>query len=72
VINDPTGLWAKKVHTEAIVAMPGGLFWLIKRLYAVPSLCGMIGRLSYKNRQLTLWYGNFRRDNPKGPVIAHL
>jgi hypothetical protein len=74
LISDPTGIWAQKISREAIVAMPAGLFWLVKQLYTVPALTGTIGRLSYRNRQLTLFYGNFRRDAAlaRRTVIAHL
>jgi hypothetical protein len=74
VINDPTGYWARKMWQEAIVAMPAGIFWLVKGLWTQVALTGSIGRMSYKNRQLTLWYGNFRRDQTleKRPVVAHL
>jgi hypothetical protein len=72
VIDDQTGVWAKKVHTEAIVNMPGGIFWLVKRLWTEAALVGTIGRMSYKNRQLTLFYGDFRRDIPARPIQAHL
>lgn len=74
VINDQTGFWAKKMWQEGIVNMPGGVFWMVKRLYTVPALVGTIGRLSYKNRQLTLFYGDFRRDQrlTTRNVIAHI
>jgi hypothetical protein len=74
VINDPDGYWAKKIWREAIVGMPAGIFWLIKGLYTQPALTGTVGRLTYRNRQLTLYYGNFRRDAQLNarPVIGHL
>jgi hypothetical protein len=72
VINDPTGFWAQRIYREAIVSMPAGMFWLVKNLYTQPALTGTIGRLSYKNRQLTLYYGNFRRDQEVRPVVAHV
>jgi hypothetical protein len=74
VINDQTGVFAKKVHREAITCMPGGMFWLVKGLYTVAALTGTIGHLSYKNRQLTLFYGDFRRDLRLQPktVVAHI
>lgn len=74
VISDPNGVWAKKMWTEGIVHMPGGIFWLVKQLYTVPALVGTIGKISYKNRQLTMFYGDFRRDQQlnKRTVIAHI
>ena len=64
VINDPMGEWARRMWREAIVAMPSGIFWMIKDLYTVPALTGTVGRISYRNRQLTVFFGQFRRDSP--------
>jgi hypothetical protein len=74
VINDPDGYWAQKMWREAIVGMPAGLFWLVKGLYTQPALTGTVGRISYSQRRLTMFFGNFRRDSTLNarPVIGHL
>jgi hypothetical protein len=74
VIADPTGIWARKMSREAICNMPSGIFWLVRGLWTVPALTGTIGRLSYRNRQLSLWFGDFRRDSTlnRRTVIAHV
>lgn len=61
-IPDPDGFWARRIHTEAIVTMPAGLFWLVKGLWTTPALVGTVGKLRYAQRTMELSFGDYRRD----------
>jgi hypothetical protein len=62
VVPDPRGEWARRVHTDAILGMGAGLFWLVRGLYTVPALTGSVIRLRYYRRQLEIVFGDARKD----------
>lgn len=63
-LRNVNSFWDLRVNDEAWLAMGSGLFMIIRQLYTVPILTGVVGRMRLVEDTVVIDYGAFKREQP--------